>query len=103
MESLYTKKVLLLFQVENSNKVHIGNVTYVTGPIHIIHTGGNNLGSIQQFITNAPPVSLPSNGTTTPAVSDTNNGKTKEETEPPEEVERNRDEIFVSNVCMCLI
>ncbi|XP_021704907.1 peptidoglycan-recognition protein LE [Aedes aegypti] len=85
-------------QVENSNKVHIGNVTYVTGPIHIIHTGGNNLGSIQQFITNAPPVSLPSNGTTTPAVSDTTNGKTKEETEPPEEVERNRDEIFVSNV-----
>lgn len=88
-------------QVENSNKVHIGNVTYVTGPIHIIHTGGNNLGSIQQFITtNTPSVSLPSsnNGTATPAVSESTNGETEEETDAPEVVERNRDEIFVSNV-----
>lgn len=90
--------------MENSNKVHIGNVTYVTGPIHIIHTGGNNLGSIQQFITNTPPVSLPSsnNGTATPAVSESTNGETEEETDAPEVVERNRDEIFVSNVCMLL-
>uniref|UniRef100_A0A1L8E305 Putative peptidoglycan recognition protein le n=1 Tax=Nyssomyia neivai TaxID=330878 RepID=A0A1L8E305_9DIPT len=29
-------------QIENSSRVHIGNVTYVTGPIHIItDTGGN--------------------------------------------------------------
>ncbi|XP_065089350.1 peptidoglycan-recognition protein LE [Ochlerotatus camptorhynchus] len=85
-------------QVENSNKIHIGNVTYVTGPIHIIHTSGNNLGSIQQFITNPPTAALPTKDSTPSQVFPNSTNVKGHETEPVEQVERNRDEIFVSNV-----
>ncbi|KAL9694732.1 hypothetical protein quinque_014017 [Culex quinquefasciatus] len=92
-------------QIENSNKIHIGNVTYVTGPIHIIHTNGNNLGSVQQLIT-----------TTTPAAAHPHSEQSSEQASKEfdrsphgasegesrrttvEQAERNRDDLFVSNV-----
>uniref|UniRef100_A0A1S4J2H7 Uncharacterized protein n=1 Tax=Culex quinquefasciatus TaxID=7176 RepID=A0A1S4J2H7_CULQU len=92
-------------QIENSNKIHIGNVTYVTGPIHIIHTNGNNLGSVQQLIT-----------TTTPAAAHPHSEQSSEQASKEfdrsphgasegesrrttaEQDERNRDDLFVSNV-----
>lgn len=36
--------------MHHSNSVHIGNITYVTGPIHIVHTDGGNIGSLNQTI-----------------------------------------------------
>ncbi|XP_062536625.1 peptidoglycan-recognition protein LE [Armigeres subalbatus] len=90
-------------QVENSNKVHVGNVTYVTGPIHIIHTSGNNLGSIQQFVTNATPLATKDAEQSVRSVSDATSGETEEEADSDEKVERNRDEIFLSNVSKKII
>ncbi|XP_055389955.1 peptidoglycan-recognition protein LE-like [Condylostylus longicornis] len=34
--------------IANSKDVRIGNVTYITGPIHVTNTGGGNIGSIKQ-------------------------------------------------------
>ncbi|KAL1375118.1 hypothetical protein pipiens_017687 [Culex pipiens pipiens] len=92
-------------QIENSNKIHIGNVTYVTGPIHIIHTNGNNLGSVQQLITTATPAAAH------PHSDQSSEQESKEFVRSPhgasegesrrttaEQVERNRDDLFVSNV-----
>lgn len=36
--------------MQNSQNVHIGNITYVTGPIHIVHTDGGNVGSLNQTV-----------------------------------------------------
>ncbi|XP_053691143.1 peptidoglycan-recognition protein LE-like [Sabethes cyaneus] len=77
-------------QVANSNKVHIGNVTYVTGPIHIIHNNGGNMGSIHQIASTSSTATQqhPSRGT-----NDTNINY-----DHVEEEERNKDDLFVSNV-----
>ncbi|XP_058811208.1 peptidoglycan-recognition protein LE isoform X2 [Topomyia yanbarensis] len=72
-------------QVKNSNEVRIGNVTYVTGPIHIIHTSGSNVGSVQQFVTNPSTVH--------PSQNATNNINKKKSLE---EEERNNDKLFVT-------
>lgn len=93
-------------QIENSNNIHIGIVTYVTGPIHIIHTNGNNLGSVQQIITTAkttpaaPATHVPSSdGTSKEPTWNGVAGEGEIKKTAVEEVERNRDDVFVSNVC----
>ncbi|XP_055585850.1 peptidoglycan-recognition protein LE [Uranotaenia lowii] len=83
-------------QVEHSNKVHIGNVTYVTGPIHIIHTSGSNVGSVQQFITSAQPIP-----TTSQSSSEHTHRSEKPRTSTkrdPTEEERNHDEAFLPDM-----
>ncbi|XP_055625002.1 peptidoglycan-recognition protein LE-like [Toxorhynchites rutilus septentrionalis] len=77
-------------QVQNSNKVHIGNVTYVTGPIHIIQTNGNSSSPIQQSIINSTQSTShhPREGQM----------KVKPSEVGIEKEERNRDDIFLSNV-----
>lgn len=92
-------------QIENSNKIHIGNVTYVTGPIHIIHTNGNNLGSVQQLITTTKPAAAhPHSEQSSEQASKefdrsphgASEGESRRTT--AEQAERNRDDLFVSNV-----
>ncbi|XP_058442767.1 peptidoglycan-recognition protein LE [Malaya genurostris] len=78
-------------QVENSNKVHIGNVTYVTGPIHIVQARGSDLGSAQTFETS------PLSAQTQPY----SNESKRSEKLPQEKVdqeERNNDKLFVTNI-----
>lgn len=36
--------------MQNSQNVHIGNITYVTGPIHIVHTDGGSVGTLNQTV-----------------------------------------------------
>ncbi|XP_055537847.1 peptidoglycan-recognition protein LE-like [Wyeomyia smithii] len=78
-------------QVENSNKVHIGNVTYVTGPFNIIHTNDSNSGSIQQIITSTSVAASQQYASQSKNISTANSDRIEDE-------ERNKDDLFVSNV-----
>lgn len=60
--------------IENSKGVHIGNITYVTGPIHITQTEGGNIGAVYQ---GSGPKEQPSNNMR-------ENNKPPDRSNPPE-------------------
>lgn len=110
--------------ITNSQHVHFGNITYVTGPIHITHTGGGSIGTINQTrLTNdhsqtTTETNVNYNGeqqqsvynsgtskTTTTSSSSTSapwqrssNGDNHNEGEETERVEVNKPEIFIGKI-----
>lgn len=79
--------------IENSSQVHIGNVTYITGPVNIVNPNPDQIAHIFNSSTNTKSV---------PSSSSTNKAKTKVSLDEAEEniadrEESSRNDAFLSN------